>query len=231
MKTDNGFAIAFFAAAVGGAVALAIANDITAPLCEAAKIKSMAPDRIEFGCLEFWLNRYQTTLQTIISGGIGAAGLFFILRQLAALGHQNEMTRAALEMSLGEAKRSERLMRLRARQAVRNIGSRAFMLQFDALKAFSPKRQQLEYDMKAYIPKEEEQIAIFSALVSQAEIDRWNGLMAEYTTLVSFIGAKKEDIMNIWRGENIPLPALLERSKKITAELNTFGDSLVGKLD
>ncbi|MGO4816150.1 hypothetical protein AB4156_42335, partial [Cupriavidus sp. 2MCAB6] len=62
MRRDEGLATALFALAIGVAIAVAIASDVTAPLCEAAKIKSAAPDKIEFGCFEFWLNRYQTTI-------------------------------------------------------------------------------------------------------------------------------------------------------------------------
>lgn len=82
MKPDNGLAVALFAAFIGGAVALAIANDVTAPLCSAAAIKSAAPDKIEFGCLEFWLNRYQGLLGNLVTAGVAAATLVWIVKQL-----------------------------------------------------------------------------------------------------------------------------------------------------
>lgn len=67
MKRDDGLAAALFAIVIGGAVAIAIASDVTAPLCAAAKIKNAAPDKIEFGCFEFWMNRYQTLLAAIFA--------------------------------------------------------------------------------------------------------------------------------------------------------------------
>lgn len=88
MKRDEGFAAALLAMAVGGAIALAIANDITAPLCAAAKIETAAPDKIEFGCLEFWLNRYQSLIGNILTAAVAGITLLWISRQLVAADQQ-----------------------------------------------------------------------------------------------------------------------------------------------
>lgn len=86
MKTDNGLAIAFFAVVIGGAVALAIANDITAPICKAAA-EAVPKDKFDFGCVEFWLNRYQT----LLSAGVAAAVALIVVRPV--LKQLREMTR------------------------------------------------------------------------------------------------------------------------------------------
>lgn len=96
MKTDNSLAIAFFAVVIGGAVALAIASDIAAPLCDAAKIKSVAPDKIEFGCLEFWLNRYQTMLAAFMGAGIALFVVRPVFSQLKEMAKQSAASAKSL---------------------------------------------------------------------------------------------------------------------------------------
>ncbi|MFC5392843.1 hypothetical protein [Bosea vestrisii] len=83
MSRDEGLAAALFALVIGGAIAIGIAIDVTAPLCDAAKIKSMAPDKIEFGCFEFWLNRYQTMLAGAAALVAATASVFYLRRQIA----------------------------------------------------------------------------------------------------------------------------------------------------
>ncbi|AZO76605.1 MULTISPECIES: hypothetical protein [unclassified Bosea (in: a-proteobacteria)] len=94
MQTDNGFAIAFFVVVIGGTIAIGIANDITAPLCEAAKIKSMAPDKIEFGCFEFWLNRYQSLIGSVLASAVAGTTLLWIVRQFAVSHRQTAIAGA-----------------------------------------------------------------------------------------------------------------------------------------
>jgi hypothetical protein len=82
MSQSEGMATALFAMVIGGAIAVGIAIDVTAPLCDAAKIKSMAPDKIEFGCFEFWLNRYQTLLAGIAALLAASASVFYLRKQI-----------------------------------------------------------------------------------------------------------------------------------------------------
>jgi Tfp pilus assembly protein PilN len=82
MSQGEGMATALFAMVIGGAIAVGIAIDVTAPLCDAAKIKSMAPDKIEFGCFEFWLNRYQTLLAGIAALLAASASVFYLRKQI-----------------------------------------------------------------------------------------------------------------------------------------------------
>lgn len=102
MKTDNGLAIALFAVVIGGAVALAIANDITAPICRAAA-EAIPKDKFDFGCLEFWLNRYQTTIAALCS--IATAVLLFrpAISQLTEMRRQSSAdARAVLREIIAE---------------------------------------------------------------------------------------------------------------------------------
>ncbi|WP_188612410.1 hypothetical protein [Chelatococcus reniformis] len=72
-RNDQGLAAAFLAVTVGVAVALAIMNDITAPICAMKKMQDAAGDKAPvFGCLEFWLNRYQAA----IGGGLALLAAF-----------------------------------------------------------------------------------------------------------------------------------------------------------
>ncbi|AZO77731.1 MULTISPECIES: hypothetical protein [unclassified Bosea (in: a-proteobacteria)] len=105
MKKDDGLAIALFAMVIGGGVAIAIASDITAPLCEGAKIRSMAADKIEFGCFEFWLNRYQSLLGNVLTAGVAGATLYWLARQLLAADQQLETARREAAVSAATALR------------------------------------------------------------------------------------------------------------------------------
>lgn len=58
------------------------------------------------GCYEFWINRYQTTIQTAASILLGGAGLYFVLKQLHGLREQNLLTGKALEATLREQQAS-----------------------------------------------------------------------------------------------------------------------------
>ncbi len=87
MKTDNGLAIACFAVVMSGAAALAIASDMTAPICKAAA-EATPKDKFDFGCLEFWLNRYQGLAGNLITAGVAAVTLIWINHTLVATNRQ-----------------------------------------------------------------------------------------------------------------------------------------------
>jgi hypothetical protein len=87
MSRDEGLAVALFAVMIGGAIALGIANDITAPACKAAKAQIGGAKDFDFGCLEFWLNRYQTTFAALV----GAAVALYVVRPVFQ--QLREMTR------------------------------------------------------------------------------------------------------------------------------------------
>lgn len=93
MSRDEGFGAAILALVMGGAIAIGVAVDVTGPLCDAAKITSMAPDKIEFGCFEFWLNRYQSAWAQLIAAAVAiiAAGVAWKAVQ-AQIEAQNKAT-------------------------------------------------------------------------------------------------------------------------------------------
>lgn len=87
MKNDNGLAIALFAIVMGGAVVLAIANDVTAPACAEAK-RALSSKDFDFGCFEFWVNRYQSLIGNILTAGVAGATLLWLARQLVTSNRQ-----------------------------------------------------------------------------------------------------------------------------------------------
>ena len=105
MKTDHSLAIALFVAIMGGAVALAIANDITAPLCEAAS-GTVADKEFDFGCVEFWLNRYQGLLGNLITAAVAGAALYWAAGQLVAANKQVEAANRQAAVAAAQAFRA-----------------------------------------------------------------------------------------------------------------------------
>ncbi|MGO4171579.1 hypothetical protein [Bosea sp. TAF32] len=85
-KADDGLATIAFIVTMGGAVALAIASDIAAPACKAAA--QVANEKFDFGCLEFWFNRYQSLLGNLITAGVAGIALFWAAGQLIAANKQ-----------------------------------------------------------------------------------------------------------------------------------------------
>lgn len=109
MKTENNVAVTVFAIVMGGAVAWAIAADITNRLCDGVDLGRLNEGRPAFGCFEFWASRYQTTFQTAVTFALTLIGLFFVVRQLRELTRQNEMTAAAVDANRRELAASRRI--------------------------------------------------------------------------------------------------------------------------
>ncbi|HEV2552732.1 MAG TPA: hypothetical protein VGV17_03095 [Bosea sp. (in: a-proteobacteria)] len=89
MKRDDGLAIALFLLIIGGAIAFAIASDLAEPACAAAKAQISAAKEFDFGCIEFWFNRYQTTLATVASVAIALVVIRPAVKQLAEMKKQS----------------------------------------------------------------------------------------------------------------------------------------------
>ncbi|MGF7053968.1 hypothetical protein GGC47_003156 [Bosea sp. OAE752] len=107
MKREEGLATALFAVVIGAAVAAAIASDAVAPLCEAAKIKSAAPEKIEFGCFEFWLNRYQTVLAAFLGAAVALIVVRPVFLQLREMAKQTAVSAKTLTQEFAEGIDSE----------------------------------------------------------------------------------------------------------------------------
>lgn len=231
MKRDDGLAIALFGLIMGGAVATAIASDVAAPACSAAKAQLAAAKDFDFGCLEFFFNRYQTTTQTVLSSALAGAGLYFVLKQLSALGQQNEMTRQALSISLEQVRGAHRAQRLQAQFAVNTYSTKAFTLQFEGMKAWSPNKQEFSFDIREFMPAEGSALQIMSALENQAEIDKWVSLNESYSQLVMYIDAKKHDMLKIWKGREFSLAEMISEARRLHTDFQEFGRSLVPHLE
>lgn len=89
MNRDEGLATALFAIVMGGAVALAVVNDITAPACRAAQRALNGTKDFDFGCLEFWLNRYQTTFAALIGASVALYVVRPVFQQLREMARQS----------------------------------------------------------------------------------------------------------------------------------------------
>lgn len=83
MRNDEGLAAAVLAIVMGGAVALAITADIAAPACSAAKAQIGGAKDFDFGCLEYWFNRYQSLLGNLLTAAVAVYALTWAARQWA----------------------------------------------------------------------------------------------------------------------------------------------------
>lgn len=97
MKSDEGLAAAFFSVVMAGAVALAIANDITAPICKAAA-EAVPKDKFDFGCLEYWVNRYQSALAAALSIAVALLVARPAFKQLVESNRQTSASARAMLM-------------------------------------------------------------------------------------------------------------------------------------
>lgn len=86
MKKNDDLAVIVFTVAMAGAVALAVANDVTKPVCELAK---SASGKAFVGCLEFWVERYQTLFAAAVSVGVALYVVRPVFQQLRAMNAQS----------------------------------------------------------------------------------------------------------------------------------------------
>jgi hypothetical protein len=75
-RTNDDAAVIVFTVVMAGAVALAIAGDISAPLCATAR---QAAGKAWIGCVEFWIERYQGLFGGLLAL-IGAGVTVFAMR-------------------------------------------------------------------------------------------------------------------------------------------------------
>ncbi|QEL26136.1 hypothetical protein FQV39_28655 [Bosea sp. F3-2] len=117
-----------FTALLAFAVGLYATQTLLAGLSCQAELKLVADNKEICGPVEFWLNRYQTTLQTIVSSTIAVFGLYFVVKQLREITRQNEMTRAALELAGQNHQNNLRTGRAAASQAITQYADDFFEL-------------------------------------------------------------------------------------------------------
>ncbi|KRE02583.1 hypothetical protein ASE61_14990 [Bosea sp. Root670] len=179
---------------VGIAVALTVAAFMhlwqwLEPACSNEQRRIIMKAAGGVGCFEFWLNRYQTTIQTIISSALAGAGLFFVLKQLKELGQQNKMTRAALEADTREKAAARRLVMARAIVAVGRLGRLAgvFLVQIGTLRVDGRFPMSFEELAKTAVEAHEQTTEIFPALeTTEIETD-WTEIEARMNSATSYI--------------------------------------------
>lgn len=188
MKRDEGLAAALFAAVIGGAIAVGIANNITAPLCDAVAIEALAPNEVVFGCLEFWANRYQTTLQTAATVALTVAGLYFVIRQLKEITRQNEITAAALEGRRREQAENRRIVIAKAISGLDYYYTASGILMIEATRQMAMKAPPRKADEIPGIDRTTAANAIVTpALVTREMRARWEAIKNEYAACFAFI--------------------------------------------
>lgn len=84
------------------AVGWLIITDLIDRMSVDVNLQMIADNKAIYGPREFWLNRYQTSIQTVVSFFVGSLGIYFVIRQLKELGQQNYLTRQALEANTKE---------------------------------------------------------------------------------------------------------------------------------
>lgn len=187
---------------------------------KAANLAKDLKDRTPIDCTEFWINRYQTTVQTLLSFGIGAAGLFFVLRQLHALARQNEMTRASLETNTAAQQQSARIAIGRAIGAIDAYSFASFAMcqhvkgRHDG-KLFmdSSKRIKLIDQAQSARP------AIYAVLTTPALRERWRVFEGEFDNIAVYLA-------EIEKGGPVNDPTLTRLSKRSPAP-RTLAEALL----
>lgn len=148
------------------------------------------------GCREFWINRYQTTIQTVISGLIGGAGLFFVLRQLREISRQNEMTKRTLEVT---NRNSERQYRRAAARALSAIDEYAKISAHLAMHCARLQGQKLPYTGPELSEKDFKEASrgladIYEVLESDADKAAWMTAQREFDSLTMYISSRREGL-------------------------------------
>lgn len=188
MKKDEGLAAAVFAVVIGGAVAMAIVGDITAPACKAARAALQGAKDFDFGCFEFWMNRYQSTFQTIISAAVGGAGLYFVLKQLRGLAEQNEMTAAALNESRREQSASRRVAIARGISGLSTYTGAATMVLLEATRQHetrSPPKS--PKDMGNFGDLAQANVDVYAVLTTPALRRQWQHTRNRFSAAMTFV--------------------------------------------
>lgn len=190
MKNDR-LALWLFGFAIFGAIGLAIGNDLTKGLCEGVKLEDLNDGKAVFGCREFWFNRYQTTVQTIISSMIGAIGIFFVVQQLIELGRQNDITRSALEANLEADRATRRMFIGKALVAINKFDDAVAHLSHHGLTLIGVDSNEL-YN-HAVVAKADEAISdIYPALYTKGSQEEWKKFQRELKVVSLYVKQRLE---------------------------------------
>lgn len=136
------------------------------------------------GCIEFWLNRYQTTVQTIASFLLGGAGLYFVVRQISQLIEQNKLISKQLAAHQSELDASYRVACGRAVVAIEQYQTAAYEILVELLKFRQPdpKLSAIDLDQTANLARQGTP-AIYEVLRTNEVIADWKALAKEFEDL------------------------------------------------
>lgn len=184
MKREN-IATLVFAGVMGGAVAFAIGAEIARNICVPPAAGA------EFGCIEFWANRYQTTLQTAATTLLTAAGLVFVVRQLRELTLQNRMTAEALKSTLRAERLAQKTARIRAAFAMEAYAAGAALLYLRAPKMIDRTHRSVD-DAQYWTDMRVKQVDISSGMVDPNLAARWESTRREFDLLFLYFNELKQ---------------------------------------
>lgn len=143
------------------------------------------------GCGEFWLNRYQTTIQTVVSFFVGGLGIYFVIRQLKELGQQNYLTRQALEANTKE-QASNRRARLASAELALDRGTAIVeRLTEESIRAQVVHRpisdkERAEFEAFRLLVTE-----IYPALETADLVSDWDTIFSEFEQVSAYIIARR----------------------------------------
>ncbi len=201
--------------------------------CDAGPAELLTEIKKAGGCGEFWFNRYQTSLQTVISAGIGAAGLFFIIQQLRELASQNAMTRQALEANTRQHEAQNLSLTAKAKFAIGLHASGAGTAMLEALAAYSDRPITPKSPDHEFIGRVAASIVdIYPVLRTKELREEWKLLKAEYDVLVAYVIARRitRDSTDFAKHLSNPPKDLIDAAARAGA-LNTRFVSLASKID
>lgn len=176
------------------------------------------------GCIEFWFNRYQTTVQTLFSTVIGAIGILFVVRQLKELAKQNEMARIALEANVHQLRILQEGAKAKAFAAIGNYRNATLHMR-DAFrdklagKELAPDRIHNDQTEK-WLPE------INAGIAGVITRDEWDAVYDNYVDLYHHlsieIGVLKLDRLDAFNQSRLPTSTedAIARCEAAVAEMN-----------
>lgn len=183
------------------------------------------------GCIEFWTNRYQTTIQTIASLLLGGAGLFFVVRQISQLIEQNKLISKQLATHQSELDASYRVACGRAVVAVEQYQAAAYEIMGELMRIRQPdlKFVQGDLDQPAILARQGTP-AIYEVLRAPEVIVDWKALAKEFEDLRQYAimrrqGFSAADIQQLNFNRDLPKSDEEgeQRSVALPESLRVFG--------
>lgn len=138
-------------------------------------------------CLEFWLFRYQTNVQTLASSFIGALGLYYVVRQLKEIVAQNKVTQATLEATLQTQADARRQATAKARVGLSRYSKAVTHLWTYAFRFISASSSEAVLDVREIELAQESIVDILPALYNEERTTAWKAFEDDFNEVVSFL--------------------------------------------